>query len=120
MAPMIPGLGADRPARRMMLVCLSGQRRLRTVTGGADMERWARANARRGFVVEAPSADAARSQVEAYIAACARNVTNGPRASEFGILEAWSNPPGGPGAFPSRESLSTRARGPTSGGAHPL
>jgi len=117
---MIPGLGVDRPARRLMLACLSGQRRLRTVTGGPDMERWARVNARRWFVVQAPSADAARAQVEAYLDHCARDITHGARSSEFGILEAGRNPPGGPGAFPSRESLSARARGPTSGGAHPL
>ena len=131
-APLLPGLDAGLPTRRIMLACLNGQRRFRRVPAGPEMERWTRAWARRWFTVEAVSADAARDQVRRYLDACDADVTHGAKAREFGIVEAGRNQPGGPDAFPTRDRLahrpapaagrsrSTRARGPTAGGAHPL
>ena len=129
-APVLPGLDTEIPGRRLMLACLNGQRRLRTVPGGPDMERWARAWARRWFVVMAPSADAARSQVSRYLDACAADISRGARASDYGIVEAGHNQAGGPDAFPARDRLRPRPRpaerarrreralGSTSGGSH--
>jgi len=115
-----------------MLACLNGQRKLRLVRGGPEMERWARAWARRWFVVSAPSADVAREQVRRYMDACDADVTHGADARAYGISESGRNQAGGPSQFPTRERLPVRpssaarasrrarARGSTSGGVHPL
>jgi hypothetical protein len=114
-----------------MLATLGAQRSLQTVPWLEEgMERWARSWARRWFIVEAPSAAAARTQVRRYLDACVACATRGPVASEYGIVESGKNPAGGPDAFPSRDRVAhrpapakraqRRARGPTSGGDHPL
>lgn len=101
MAPMIGGLGADARPRTYMLACLGGQRRLRSVRGGPDMERWARANARRWFVVRAGSVREARQQLNAYLDYIA-NPGTGMRLSArwFGVIDAGRNAAGGPREFP--------------------
>lgn len=101
-APIIPGLEA--PPRRILLASLARQKRLRAVHGGQDLERWVRAYARRWFVVEAPSADAARTAVERYLTACGTDLNRRVDSKRYGIVEAGHNAPGGPDRFPRRES----------------
>lgn len=105
MAPMIGGLGADARPRTYMLACLGGQRRLRSVRGGPDMERWARANARRWFVVRAGSVREARQQLNAYLDHCARMPVGAPTfPGHYGVIDAGRNAAGGPREFPLGEA----------------
>jgi hypothetical protein len=65
--------------------------------GGRDLERWARAWARRWWVVLAGTADEARKAIARYDRKCARVGLSTPvRAASFGILEAGHNAAGGP------------------------
>lgn len=125
--PVIPGLGAERSTRRFMLAALDGQRRLRVVKGGADVERWARAWARRWFVVDGHTADEARRAIKRYLDAAAIHPTGGVDAADFGILASGRNAAGGPRQYPvdaprkrsllprpaARPRRRARARGPT-------
>ena len=132
MAPMIPGLGADARPRLFMLACVDGQRRLRSVRGGPDMERWARAHARRWYVVRADSVRAARQQLGAYLDHVARlplGASSTP--GRWGVVDAGHNAAGGARAFPLSEDRAftrpspsatagrrSRARAPTAHGVH--
>ena len=135
MAPMIPGVGMLQPERRHLLACLGGQRRLRSVRGGPDLERWVRANARRWFVVRAASVRAARQQLTEYLDHVSRLPAGAPTTpGAYGVIDAGRNAAGGPREFPradgrafTRPSPSasagrrSRARPPDRrGGPHPL
>lgn len=98
----VPGA---RSFRRIMLACLEGQRKFRAVPERPESQRWARSWARRWFVVDATSADAARDAVRRYIDACVASPTLVIDGGEYGIVEAGRNGPGGPREFPREGSV---------------
>ncbi len=97
MCPAQPVLPPAPPTRRLMLAITGRLRRPRVVPGGPDFERWARAWARRWWVVEAENADLAREAIERYMDSCLRiGPAKSIHAADFGIVETGRNGPGGP------------------------
>lgn len=96
------------------------------------MERWARANARRGFVVRASSVREARQRLNEYLDHVARLPVGSPTfPGRYGVLDAWRNAAGGPRDFPREDGRAftrpspsaaagrrSRARSPDRSGMH--
>jgi len=102
------------PARARFFLYL-GNRMKRPVVaaGGRDLERWARAWARRWWVVLAGTADEARKAIARYDRKCACvGLATPVRAASFGIIDAGHNAAGGPDPPGSR----ARARGRSAAG----
>ena len=89
------GLEPEKSQRRLMLAVTGRLKRPRVVRGGPDFERWARAWARRWWVVLADTADLARDAIARYDEKCARVGLGTPvDAAQFGIIEAGRNAAG--------------------------
>jgi len=104
-------------SERLIMLALTGRlRRTRVVPGGTDHRRWARAWARRWWIVQAESADLVRDAVARYEERCARVGLSIPvDAREYGILESGRNAPGAPEHPPwvrSRRTPPTHVEGP--------
>jgi hypothetical protein len=116
---------------KLMMLALTGKfRKPRVVTGGPDIERWARSWARQWWVVEAKTVAEARDSIARYQEKCARTSLNTPvDAAVYGIHATGRNASSGlelpPG--PERERLRpapaaaarrrAKARAPTREGA---
>jgi hypothetical protein len=88
---------ASAGTARFFLYLARGAKKPAVAAGGQDLERWARAWARRWWVVLAGTADQARESIVRYDRKCARVGPATPvRAASFGIIEAGHNAPGGP------------------------
>jgi hypothetical protein len=98
-APCLPGLGSPQSSH-FLLARLEGQRRLHVIRGGADLQRWVRAYARRWLVVAAATEAEAREAAAGYEKACGRRLSHYVNPARYGVVEAGRNAPGGPRSYP--------------------
>jgi hypothetical protein len=99
-------------AKRLMLAITGRLKKPRVVPGGPDNERWARAWARRWWVVAAANADQARAAIARYEEKLAKTPLAEPLdASAFGVLAAGRNAGGSPDVPPWKQKTGRALRG---------